>query len=85
MSASIARLKLRSPRAFRAARLLALAALACDLASLSYHLATGHGPGSPNALSVPAFLLEHEAFAVAAVLALAAFALATPGSARSIT
>lgn len=60
----------------RAARVLALAAFLADLVSLSYHFATGHEPGSPSALAFPAFLLEHQAFAVAAALAVAAFALA---------
>jgi hypothetical protein len=55
---------------------MALTAFAVDLVSLSYHFATGHRPDSPRPLSFPAFLLEHQAFAVAAALAVVAFALA---------
>jgi hypothetical protein len=64
----------RSPRGLGAARLLAILAAACDLASVLVHLAFGHRPGSSAALPFTAFLTEHPAFV--AVFALAIFAWA---------
>jgi hypothetical protein len=54
---------------------LAFAALALALASLAVHLATGHRPGTPDAMDAWTFLASHPALAVVAALALAALAL----------
>jgi len=53
---------------------LALGALALDLAAHAVHLATGHRPGTAEAMAVRTFLVEHPAFAVVAALALVALA-----------
>ena len=72
----------RPPPAWRFGRWaapLALAALVLVLASLAVHLATGHRPGTAEAMGPWTFLAEHPAFAVVAALALAALALRPPG------
>jgi len=54
---------------------LALAALVLALAALVVHLATGHRPGTAEAMGGWEFLAEHPALTVVAALAIAALAL----------
>jgi hypothetical protein len=55
--------------------------------SVGVHFNWGHAPGSPEALPPMAFLREHTAFSLAAVLPALALALRKPrgGSARETT
>lgn len=67
--------------AHRAVGAAAVAGWACLLVSLAVHLGWGHTPGTPRALPPVAFLREHVAFLVAALLP--ALALAVRARSRS--
>jgi len=59
----------RAGTRIRLARLGALTSMALALASLLFHLLTGHQPGSPGGMGWAELLVEHPSFAVVAVLA----------------
>ena len=67
----------------RLARIGALASLALVTFSLVFHLLTGHRPGTPQAMAVPEFILEHPSFAVVVVLAALVLRWLHRASARS--